>query len=95
MKSNDRLLKDVVQDILRKYRLEDHLEETRLIENWPAVCGPMIASHTSGLSVKDKILFVKVDSAALRQELQYRKETILKLLNRSANRELIKDIVLR
>ena len=95
MKSNDRLLKDIVQDILRKYRLEDHLEETRLIENWPAVCGPMITSHTSGLFVKDKTLFVKVDSAALRQELQYRKQTLLKLLNRSADRELIKDIVFR
>jgi len=95
MKSNDRPLKEIVQEILKKYRLDEHLEETRLIQNWPAVCGPMIASHTSGLSVRDRILFVKVDSAALRQELQYRKETLLQMLNKSAGRELIKDIVLR
>ena len=95
MKSNDRPLKEIVQEILKKYRLEEHLEETRLIENWENISGPMIASHTSGLYVKDKTLFVKVDSAALRQELQYSKETLLRRLNRSSGREVIKDIVFR
>ncbi|MCX6280670.1 MAG: DUF721 domain-containing protein [Bacteroidetes bacterium] len=94
MKSNDRPIGEVVKEILRRYRLEDHLDETKLIERWPAVCGPMIAAHTS-VRVTDNILFVKVDSAALRQELQFMKETLLTKLNKSAGRDLIKDIVFR
>ena len=95
MKTNDRPPKEIVQEILKKYRLEDHLEETRVIETWGKVVGPMIANHTSGLWIRDKILHVNVDSAALRQELQYRKETLLKLLNKSSEREVIRDIRFR
>jgi predicted nucleic acid-binding Zn ribbon protein len=94
MKSNDKPLKDVVQEILRKYRLEGHLEETKLIEQWPGICGNMIAAHTS-VRIRDNVLFVNVDSAALRQELMYMKETLMLKLNKTAGRELIKDIVLR
>ena len=95
MKSNDRPLGDVVKEILRKYKLEDHLEETQMIENWGKTVGSMIAAHTGKLSVKDHILFVTVDTAALRQELLYRKETLLSLLNKSAGRDIIRDIVFR
>jgi len=95
VKPNDRPLGDVIREIMKKYRLEDHLEETNLVENWSKICGSMIASHTSGLRFKDHVLFVKVDSAALRQELQYMKEELLEKLNRSAGRDLIRDIVLR
>ncbi len=94
MKSNDRPLKDVVQEILRKYSLEGHLDETKLLEQWPGICGSMIAAHTS-VRIRDNVLFVNVDSAALRQELMYMKETLVLKLNKAAGRELIKDIVLR
>jgi predicted nucleic acid-binding Zn ribbon protein len=95
MRNNDRPLKDVVLEILKKYRLQDHLEETRLVGDWEKVVGKLIASHTSGLQAKDGILFVKVDSAALRQELQYRKEKLIDLLNKNAGKVLIREIVFR
>ena len=95
MKGNDRPLKDVILEILKKYRLQDHLEETRLIGDWEKVAGKMIASHTSGLQVRDGVLFVKVDSSALRQELQYRKEKLIDLLNKNAGKVLIREIVFR
>ena len=95
MKSNDRPLKDVVLEILKKYRLQDHLEETRLVGDWETVAGKLISSHTSGLHVKDGILFVKVDSSALRQELQYRKEKLIDLLNKNAGKVLIREIIFR
>ena len=94
MKSNDRPLRDVVQEFLKKYRLEDHLEETKLVDQWPGICGPMIASHTS-VKVRDKILFVTVDSSALRQELLFMKETLISKQNKASGRELIRDIVFR
>jgi predicted nucleic acid-binding Zn ribbon protein len=95
MKGNDRPLKDVVLEILKKYRLQDHLEETRLVRDWENVAGKLISSHTSGLHVKDGILFVRVDSSALRQELQYRKEKLIDLLNINAGKVLIREIIFR
>jgi predicted nucleic acid-binding Zn ribbon protein len=95
MASNERPLRDVLQEILKKYRLEDHLDETKLIENWDKVTGTMISSHTTNLWVSNKVLYVTVDSGALRQELLYRKEKLLELLNKSAGKEVLKDIVFR
>jgi len=95
MRANDRPLKDVVLEILKKYRLQDHLEETRLVSEWEKVTGKLIASHTGGLYAKDGILFVKVDSAALRQELQYRKEKLIDLLNKNAGKTVIREIIFR
>jgi len=95
MKTNDRPLKDVVLEILKKYRLQDHLEETRLVGEWEKIAGKIIAAHTSGLYIKDGILFVKVDSAALRQELQYRKEKLIDILNKNAGKVLIREIIFR
>jgi predicted nucleic acid-binding Zn ribbon protein len=93
MRSNDRPLKDVILEFLRKYRLEQHLEETRLAGDWEKVAGKLIASHTGNVRVRDGVLFVRVDSAALRQELQYRKEKLIGLLNKQAGKNLVKDIV--
>jgi len=95
MRSNDRPLGDVIKEVLKKYRLEDHLVETQLIESWRSVCGDMIAMHTLSLSVKEGTMYVKVDSSALRQELQYRKEKLMEMLNKTAGREVIRDMVFR
>jgi hypothetical protein len=42
--------------------------------------------------VKDRVLFVKVDSAALREELSYQRSKLIKKLNKSAGIEAIDDI---
>ena len=95
MPTNERPLRDVLQEILKSYRLEDHLDETSLIESWEKVTGKMISAHTSNLFISNKVLYVTVDSAALRQELLYRKEKLLDLLNKPAGKEVIRDIVFR
>jgi len=95
MPANERPLREVLQEILKSYRLEDHLEETALIGSWEKVTGKMISSHTSNLFISNKVLYVTVDSAALRQELLYRKEKLLELLNKPAGKEVIRDIVFR
>jgi predicted nucleic acid-binding Zn ribbon protein len=95
MPSNERPLRDVLQEILKSYRLEDHLDETSLIGNWEKVTGKMISAHTTNLFISNKVLYITVDSAALRQELLYRKEKLLELLNKPAGKEVIRDIVFR
>jgi predicted nucleic acid-binding Zn ribbon protein len=93
-RSNDRSLGDAIKEFLQAYRLEDKLNETRLIAAWPTVMGKLIANHTMDLYIKNKILFVKLDSAALRSELTYAKEKIVKALNKEVNVDVIEDVVL-
>ncbi|MCE3278587.1 MAG: hypothetical protein K0S44_778 [Bacteroidetes bacterium] len=57
--------------------------------------GKMIANHTKDLYIKNKQLFVTLDSSALRNELSMARTKIIKMMNEAAGMEVINDIILR
>lgn len=86
---------DAIRAFLQKHRLEQGHTEAGLINSWERVVGPMIARHTTRMNIRNKTLFVQMDSAALRNELTYAREKIRKALNREAGGEVIDEIVFR
>ena len=92
-KSNDQTLKEVINELLESYKLSDKLKEVRLIDSWEKVVGKLINKHTKNLYIKKKVLFVKLDSSALRNELSYARQKIIKALNKEADEEVIENIV--
>ncbi len=94
-RSNERSLGDAIREFLHSYHLEDKLNETKVIQSWGKIVGPMIEKHTHGLYIRNQILFVKVDSAALRQELSFSRSKIVNALNDEVKAKVIEDIVLK
>jgi predicted nucleic acid-binding Zn ribbon protein len=88
-------LGEAIKAILKKHNLERGFSEAGLINSWEKVVGTMIAKHTTGLRIKKRVLFVEVNSAALRNELSYAREKIIKALNDDAGQNLVDDIVFR
>jgi hypothetical protein len=95
MRSNDQSLGEAIKEFLHSYRLEDKLNETRLIQSWEKIVGALVSKHTNGLYIKNKILFVHIDSCALRNELNYSREKIIRELNQEATTKVIEDIVFK
>lgn len=91
-KTNDHILKDLLNDLLKEYQLADKLNELKIIESWPKVVGKIIAKHTNGLYFRDKKLYVTLDNAAIREELQYAKSKLLKSLNKLTGENSITEI---
>jgi predicted nucleic acid-binding Zn ribbon protein len=91
-KSNEITLKEAIEALLISYKLTDKLDETRLIASWEKVVGKLIVRHTDDLYVKSRILFVKLDSAALRNELAMAKSKLIVNLNRITGKDVIEDI---
>ncbi len=91
-KTNEILLKDAIAAFLKDNNLESKLNETKVIGAWEEVAGKLVSRHTLQMYIKDRILFVKVDSAALREELSYQKSKLVKRLNIAAGIEAIDDI---
>jgi len=94
-KYNQSSIKEAIQDLLKTYRLDGKLNEVKLLNSWEKVMGKMIANHTKDIYISKKKLFIKVDSAALRQELAYAKEKIVNMLNEEVGMEVIDGVVLQ
>ncbi len=92
-KSNEFTLKEAIEQLLSTYKMSGKINETRIIQAWEQVCGAMISRHTENLYIKNRILYVKVDSAALRNELSYAKTKLINALNNAVKEEVINDII--
>ena len=93
--SNDQSLGSAIKEFLQAYRLEDKFNQTKLIHSWEKVVGKMVAKHTKDLHIRNKVLFVKIDSPALRNELSYARESIVKSLNEEVKAVVIDDVVFK
>ncbi|MCO5265536.1 MAG: DUF721 domain-containing protein [Lentimicrobium sp.] len=72
--------------------MEDKLNQSKVIGLWDQVVGKMIARDTTHLYIKNRILYVKLNSPALREELGYARTKLVKSLNKAAGGEVIIDI---
>ncbi len=93
--SNEQTLGEVVKTLIEMYRIEGKLKEASLINAWESVVGEMIAKHTVQLRINKKVLYIEVDSAALRNELTYAREKLKKALNRKVKDNVIDEVVIR
>ncbi|MDR0541819.1 MAG: DUF721 domain-containing protein [Dysgonamonadaceae bacterium] len=74
-------------------RMADKLAETRLINYWNTGMSPAISRYTGNLFVKNRVLYVQLKSAVLKNELLMHREQMIANLNREAGRNVIDHII--
>ena len=87
-------LGELIKEFYEVHRGSEYLDEQKVLNSWKEVVGPFIASHTIDLSIKNHVLFVRVDSDALRNELNYSRSLLIKNLNDLVGKEIITESVL-
>lgn len=85
----------LIQQYLRETGLETPLNEYRLIQAWDTVIGPAMSKYTTDLKIFNQVLFVRVSSAAVRNELMMRRTELVARLNAQVGAQVITQIVLR
>lgn len=88
-------LKDVLDDMIRDMRIGSKMQELHIRKHWNREMGVYIGKNTKKLFFKDGILYVYLDSAALKQEIFMAREKIVNILNEKMGEKLVKEIVLR
>ena len=76
-------LSDLIPKMLQENRLQKGIDQMTVREAWVQVMGPGVANYTEKVTLKDQVLLVKLNSSALRQELEYGKDKILKMMQES------------
>ena len=94
-KSNTQTLGEAIKDYLKALHIDKKINEVRLINSWEEVIGKTIAKATTKIYIKNKTLFVYLNSSVIRNELFMLKEEILKALNEKAGEKIIERIVLK
>lgn len=91
-KAGEVSLKEAVEKFLKDFNLEDKLNETKLVNAWEDVAGKLVHRHTREIYINDRILFIRTDTPALKQELSYQKTRLIEQLNKSVGKQIITDI---
>jgi len=81
-----------IELFLKRSKLYDKVKEAELISRWEKLMGPMVSSRTSKLYINDRVLYVRLESAVLRAELELGKEKLVRLLNEDIGEEVVRSV---
>lgn len=88
-------LADVLRDYIRENNIGKKLKESDIVNSWEEVLGKTIAHYTRNIAIKNRILYVEISSAVVKNELFLIRGEIVEKLNEKAGEELIDKIVFR
>lgn len=95
-RNNDILnLQDVLKEFVTENKLETGLDKVQVRDAWTKLMGNGINNYTSDIQLKRDTLYIQLTSSALREELSYGKEKIIKMINEELGKDIVNKIVLR
>ncbi len=85
---------DVMKQALQENNLQKGMDGIAVKDAWLEVMGQGVMAYTNEIELKKDMLIVRLSSSALREELSYGKEKIIKMLNEKLDKSLIKTLKL-
>ena len=94
MSNNMKSIGDLLGDFSQQKKLKKPLLEARVVNLWQPLMGDLINRYTEKIFVKNRVLFVKVNQAALKNELLYLQEQIIIKINKEVGEDAVVKMVL-
>ena len=92
VKKNDKPIQDVLKDFLKQNKITPGYYNSKIQNIWAHKMGSTINNYTRKVHFSKGKVYLKIDSAPLKQELLMGKEKLIKILNEELGSELVKDI---
>jgi predicted nucleic acid-binding Zn ribbon protein len=93
MRYNDKSLKEAFEQMLQVYKIKKRYDETGIKASWPNLVGPAVANRTKEIFVRDKKLFLRIESSVIKNELLLMRDQIIQKINEEAKGILVEDII--
>ncbi|HVV55423.1 MAG TPA: DUF721 domain-containing protein [Mucilaginibacter sp.] len=92
-KANDKTLKEAIEQMLQVYKLKRRYEETGVVSAWPDLVGKFVANRTKEIFIRDKKLFLRIESSVIKNELLMMRSQIIDKINNDAGETVIEEII--
>ena len=93
--NNHKRVGDIIKKLMKNPKLSDRLDELDAIEIWEDLIGPSLCNYIYDQKLYQGILHVKIKSAVVRDELSYRRSSLILQINQRLGKILITDIFLK
>jgi len=92
-KANDKSLKEAIDQMLQVYKIKRRFDETAVIASWPQLVGKSVANRTKELFIRDKKLFLRIESSVIKNELMLMRSQIIDKINDEAKGIIVEEII--
>ena len=94
-RSNTQPLSEILKEFVKQHHFDRKLKEVDIVEGWENLLGKTIAHYTRKLYINNRILYVEITSAVVKNELFLMREEICRRINENAGEEIISKIVFK
>ncbi len=84
-------ISEALVDFLRESGLEQSVMDVQIEEVWPRVMGETVKKLTRSIEVREGVLYVHVNSAALKTQLFENRFELIRKLNEAVGAPALKD----
>jgi hypothetical protein len=84
----------ILERMLKQYGLTVGLDKVNVKDIYKSVVGDYIFNQTKSIQLRKKVLFIRFDIPAIRQEISMAKSTLVKSINEKAKKQLIDEIII-
>lgn len=87
MSKNEMSIGEAIKVVLKEGGLQEGFDRATIISLWKSIVGEDIDKHTKSLRMERSVLYVEIDNACLKHELNFAREKLCSALNTAANKE--------
>ncbi|MXV38334.1 DUF721 domain-containing protein [Flavobacteriaceae bacterium Ap0902] len=91
-RKNEITISEAIRYFIKENGMEQRVLDSMVLDAWQDQMGDFMKQYTDALYVKNRILFVRINSPAIKNELSYGKSKILQHINNYMEEEYLTEI---
>ncbi len=94
-RTNERTVGEILQEFFARPEIAAKIAEGRIPEVWREVVGELAANQTIDLRLENHVLYARIQSSVVRQELFYRRNSIATEINEKLGIKLVNVLIVK
>lgn len=86
-------ISQAIQELLKAQHLKPKFDEANVVASWERIVGKVIAKRTKRINIRNKVLFVEMESPSLKHDMVFHKSHMLELFNKEFGEGVLTEII--